>query len=88
MGIGWKNSQGSTTVTSEERTAFYRAKTQGNILVNWNKSYLLSREYELRGACLSHFQVDLKTFASWDDSPEKMMMDMMADPNSVTREDR
>ena len=34
------------------------------------------------------FQVDLKTFASWEDSPEKMMMDMMSDPNTVQREDR
>ncbi|XP_054794836.1 uncharacterized protein LOC129300296 isoform X2 [Prosopis cineraria] len=33
-------------------------------------------------------KVDLKTFASWDDSPEKMMMDMMSDPNAVRREDR
>lgn len=33
-------------------------------------------------------QVDLKTFASWDDSPEKMMMDMVSDPNAVRREDR
>ncbi|XP_027333194.1 uncharacterized protein LOC113848033 [Abrus precatorius] len=33
-------------------------------------------------------KVDLKTFASWDDSPEKMMMDMMSDPNTVRREDR
>ncbi|EES13035.2 uncharacterized protein LOC8082554 isoform X1 [Sorghum bicolor] len=33
-------------------------------------------------------KVDLKTFASWEDSPEKMMMDMMSDPNTVRREDR
>ncbi|KAL4309693.1 hypothetical protein GQ457_01G009310 [Hibiscus cannabinus] len=33
-------------------------------------------------------KVDLKTFASWEDSPEKMMMDMMGDPNRVQREDR
>ncbi|XP_021905325.1 uncharacterized protein LOC110820205 isoform X2 [Carica papaya] len=33
-------------------------------------------------------KVDLKTFANWEDSPEKMMMDMMSDPNSVQREDR
>ncbi|XP_039114862.1 uncharacterized protein LOC120250144 [Dioscorea cayenensis subsp. rotundata] len=33
-------------------------------------------------------KVDLKTFASWDDLPEKMMMDMMSDPNTVKREDR
>lgn len=33
-------------------------------------------------------KVDLKTFANWDDSPEKMMMDMMSDPNAVRREDR
>ncbi|XP_068646698.1 uncharacterized protein [Aristolochia californica] len=33
-------------------------------------------------------KVDLTKFASWEDSPEKMMMDMMADPNSVQREDR
>ncbi|TKY73861.1 TLD domain-containing protein 1 [Spatholobus suberectus] len=33
-------------------------------------------------------KVDLKTFASWEDSPEKMMMDMMADPNAVRKEDR
>ncbi|TYI42927.1 hypothetical protein ES332_A01G133000v1 [Gossypium tomentosum] len=33
-------------------------------------------------------KVDLKTFATWDDSPEKMMIDMMGDPNRVQREDR
>lgn len=33
-------------------------------------------------------KVDLKNFASWEDSPEKMMMDMMSDPNAVRREDR
>ncbi|KAK6939365.1 TLDc domain, partial [Dillenia turbinata] len=33
-------------------------------------------------------KVDLKTFASWEDSPEKMMMDMISDHNSVRREDR
>ncbi|XP_008776884.2 uncharacterized protein LOC103696933 [Phoenix dactylifera] len=33
-------------------------------------------------------KVDLKTFASWEDSPEKMMMDMVSDPNAVRREDR
>ncbi|KAL5778172.1 hypothetical protein ACOSP7_011098 [Xanthoceras sorbifolium] len=33
-------------------------------------------------------KVDMKTFASWDDSPEKMMMDMISNPNSVRREDR
>lgn len=33
-------------------------------------------------------KVDLKTFGSWEDSPEKMMMDMVSDPNRVQREDR
>ncbi|KAE8654034.1 TLD-domain containing nucleolar protein isoform 2 [Hibiscus syriacus] len=33
-------------------------------------------------------KVDLKTFANWEDSPEKMMMDMMGDPNQIQREDR
>ncbi|CAI0435318.1 unnamed protein product [Linum tenue] len=33
-------------------------------------------------------KVDLKTFSNWEDSPEKMMMDMMGDPNRVRREDR
>lgn len=33
-------------------------------------------------------QVDLKTFANWEDSPEKMMMEMVSDPNKVRREDR
>ncbi|PQQ21521.1 uncharacterized protein Pyn_14878 [Prunus yedoensis var. nudiflora] len=33
-------------------------------------------------------KVDLKTFANWEDSPEKMMMDMVSDPNAVGREDR
>ncbi|KAJ0085068.1 hypothetical protein Patl1_09279 [Pistacia atlantica] len=33
-------------------------------------------------------KVDMKTFASWEDSPEKMMMDMVSDPNAVRREDR
>ncbi|KAM1017391.1 hypothetical protein ACFX13_047712 [Malus domestica] len=33
-------------------------------------------------------KVDLKTFGNWEDSPEKMMMDMVTDPNAVRREDR
>ncbi|KAL6504740.1 hypothetical protein OROHE_023498 [Orobanche hederae] len=33
-------------------------------------------------------KIDLKTFSNWDDSPEKMMMDMMSNPNAVEREDR
>ncbi|XP_072974503.1 uncharacterized protein [Typha angustifolia] len=33
-------------------------------------------------------KVDLKNFANWEDSPEKLMMDMMSDPNKVRREDR
>ncbi|XP_019152888.1 PREDICTED: uncharacterized protein LOC109149534 [Ipomoea nil] len=33
-------------------------------------------------------KVDLKTFGNWEDSPEKMMMDMITDPNAVRREDR
>ncbi|GAV76083.1 TLD domain-containing protein [Cephalotus follicularis] len=33
-------------------------------------------------------KVDLKTFASWEDSPEKMMMDMVSNPDRVQREDR
>ncbi|ONK80195.1 uncharacterized protein A4U43_C01F14950 [Asparagus officinalis] len=33
-------------------------------------------------------KVDLKTFGNWEDSPEKMMMDMTSDPNRVQREDR
>ncbi|KAG2569547.1 uncharacterized protein LOC120682526 isoform X2 [Panicum virgatum] len=33
-------------------------------------------------------KVDLKTFGNWEDSPEKMMMDMISDPNRVRREDR
>ncbi|KAH9606761.1 hypothetical protein KSS87_009781 [Heliosperma pusillum] len=32
--------------------------------------------------------IDLKTFTNWEDSPEKMMMDMMSNPNTVRREDR
>ncbi|XXG40232.1 hypothetical protein AAC387_Pa01g1004 [Persea americana] len=32
-------------------------------------------------------KVDLKNFA-WEDSPEKVMMDMVSDPNRVQREDR
>lgn len=33
-------------------------------------------------------KVDLKTFGNWEDSPEKLMMDMMSNPNAVRREDR
>ncbi|XP_043714996.1 uncharacterized protein LOC122663386 [Telopea speciosissima] len=33
-------------------------------------------------------KVDLKTFGSWEDSPEKMMMDMVTDPNQARRENR
>lgn len=33
-------------------------------------------------------KIDLKTFGNWEDSPEKMMMDMMSNPNAVRREER
>lgn len=33
-------------------------------------------------------KVDLKTFGNWEDSPEKMMMDLVANPHRVQREDR
>ncbi|XP_062101767.1 uncharacterized protein LOC133807445 isoform X3 [Humulus lupulus] len=33
-------------------------------------------------------KIDLKTFTNWEDSPEKMMMDMMSNPNAVRREER
>ncbi|PON70764.1 TLDc domain containing protein [Parasponia andersonii] len=33
-------------------------------------------------------KVDLKNFSNWEDSPEKMMMDMMTDPNAARREER
>ncbi|KAL6216230.1 hypothetical protein ACLB2K_009456 [Fragaria x ananassa] len=33
-------------------------------------------------------KVDLKTFANWEDSPEKMLMDMISNPNVIRREDR
>ncbi|XP_073126246.1 uncharacterized protein [Henckelia pumila] len=33
-------------------------------------------------------KVDLKTFANWEDSPEKLMMDMMSNPHAVKREER
>ncbi|KAH9307671.1 hypothetical protein KI387_035582 [Taxus chinensis] len=33
-------------------------------------------------------KVDLKTFGNWEDSPEKIMMDLVSNPNRVQREDR
>lgn len=33
-------------------------------------------------------KVDMKTFSNWEDSPEKMMMDMVSNPNTVRKEDR
>ncbi|CAN8273130.1 unnamed protein product [Cochlearia groenlandica] len=33
-------------------------------------------------------KIDLKTFTNWEDSPEKMMMDMMGNPNAPRKEDR
>lgn len=33
-------------------------------------------------------KVDLQSFGNWADSPEKMMMDMISDPNKVQREER
>ncbi|XP_050237896.1 uncharacterized protein LOC126687377 isoform X2 [Mercurialis annua] len=33
-------------------------------------------------------KIDLKTFTNWEDSPEKMMMDMMSNPNAARREER
>ncbi|KAK9061382.1 hypothetical protein SSX86_018563 [Deinandra increscens subsp. villosa] len=33
-------------------------------------------------------KIDLKTFSNWEDSPEKMMMDMVSNPNAVRREER
>lgn len=33
-------------------------------------------------------KVDLKTFSNWEDSPEKMMMDMVSNPSAVRREQK
>lgn len=33
-------------------------------------------------------KIDLKTFTNWEDSPEKMMMDMVSNPSAVQREKR
>lgn len=33
-------------------------------------------------------KVDLQSFGNWTDAPEKMMMDMVSDPNKVQREER
>lgn len=33
-------------------------------------------------------KIDLKTFSNWEDSPEKMMMDMVSNPSAVRREKR
>ncbi|OVA12851.1 TLDc [Macleaya cordata] len=33
-------------------------------------------------------KVDLNSFGNWEDSPEKMMMDMVSDPNRPRREER
>ncbi|XP_059279013.1 uncharacterized protein LOC132033145 [Lycium ferocissimum] len=33
-------------------------------------------------------KVDLNSFGNWEDSPEKMMMDMISNPNRVRREER
>ncbi|XP_071698531.1 uncharacterized protein [Rutidosis leptorrhynchoides] len=33
-------------------------------------------------------KVDLKTFSNWEDSPEKMLMDMVSNPGAVQREKR
>ncbi|KAL7086006.1 hypothetical protein ACP275_14G312000 [Erythranthe tilingii] len=33
-------------------------------------------------------KIDLKTFTNWEDSPEKMMMDMISNPSAVRREKR
>ncbi|KAH7280804.1 hypothetical protein KP509_36G015100 [Ceratopteris richardii] len=33
-------------------------------------------------------KVDLQSFGNWADSPEKMMLDMVSDPNKVQREER
>ncbi|VAH52606.1 unnamed protein product [Triticum turgidum subsp. durum] len=33
-------------------------------------------------------KIDLAAFGNWEDSPEKMMMDMVSDPNKARREER
>ena len=33
-------------------------------------------------------KIDLAAFGNWEDSPEKMMMDMVSDPNRPRREER
>jgi hypothetical protein len=33
-------------------------------------------------------KIDLAAFGNWEDSPEKMMMDMVSDPNRNQREER
>ncbi|KAL6311154.1 hypothetical protein AAG906_025500 [Vitis piasezkii] len=58
--------------------------------IGWKNSQEVQISFQKREQLFTEQRrkVDLKTFASWDDSPEKMMMDVMSDPNRVNREDR
>lgn len=59
--------------------------THLNSLYNIFVTYYIKICVVILCSCL---QIDLKTFSNWEDSPEKMMMDMMSNPNTVRREER
>ncbi|KAG7543898.1 TLDc domain [Arabidopsis thaliana x Arabidopsis arenosa] len=55
-----------------------------------NKAREIQQAYQKREELFTNQRrkIDLKTFTNWEDSPEKMMMDMMGNPNAPRKEDR
>ncbi|CAL9224228.1 unnamed protein product, partial [Arabidopsis halleri] len=55
-----------------------------------NKAREIQQAYQKREELFTNQRrkIDLKTFTNWEDSPEKMMMDMMGNPNAPRKEER
>jgi hypothetical protein len=92
MGTWWRSNKTATECVQEEGEYFLRAAKKG---ATSSKIEPFSLYVAFKVCSNAHdisqfllFQVDLKTFGNWEDSPEKMMMDMISDPNRVRREDR
>ncbi|VAH37311.1 unnamed protein product [Triticum turgidum subsp. durum] len=51
------------------------------------RHHAVDKTYQ-HGSLIPNQQIDLAAFGNWEDSPEKMMMDMVSDPNKARREER
>lgn len=87
MAIRWKSGQGNSRNIQEKRRAFHWPTSKGKNPKSI-RSVMQCTGVPNLTTWVVYLQIDLKTFTNWEDSPEKMMMDMMGNPNAPRKEER